>query len=221
MTCWIAIPIKEPGACKTRLRAMLDDAGREQLAGAMLHHVLTVTRNAATGHKLLLLAPIGHDVPPAIERIPDRKRGLNGELTALLETAAASGVDRLAIVPADLPLIAAPDMRALIDLPRGDAAIAPDRARLGTNALSLPLPAARDFRFQFGHGSFEHHCAEAARLNIPLTTVHSGRLAFDIDEPADLNDWRAQYPDIEQAMLRGERPEAGRHLEMGGVVGSK
>ena len=219
--CWIAIPIKEPAACKTRLRAVLDDTRREQLAGAMLRHVLTVTRNAAAGGRIMLIAPDGHDVPSAIERISDRERGLNGELTGLLEAAAASDVDRLVIVPADLPLIAASDMRVLIDMPHGDAAIAPDRARFGTNALSLPLPAARDFRFQFGHGSFERHCAEAARLNIPLTTVHSDRLAFDIDEPADLTDLRAQYPDIEQAMLRGERPEAGRHLEMGGVVGSK
>jgi 2-phospho-L-lactate guanylyltransferase len=220
MTCWIAIPIKEPGACKTRLRAVLGDAEREHLAGAMLHHVLTVTRNV--GGRVLLIAPAGHDVPAEIERISDRRRGLNGELTGLTVAAAASDVDRLVIVPADLPLIVASDMRALTDLPRGNAAIASDRAQLGTNALSLPLPAARDFRFQFGHTSFERHCAEAARLNMPLTTVRSDRLAFDIDEPADLIDLLEQYPDIGQAMLHSDRrwTEAGRHLEAGGVVGS-
>ena len=71
-------------------------------------------------------------------------------------------------------------------LPPNVAAIAPDRAGLGTNGLSLPLPAARDFQFCFGSNSFGRHRDEAARLDLLLEIIHSDTLAFDVDEPADL-----------------------------------
>jgi 2-phospho-L-lactate guanylyltransferase len=210
MSCWIVIPIKELAACKTRLRSALDDGEREGLVRTMLHHVMSVIGGAAGNNRLLLLAPPGHDMPPKFERIPDKGRGLNGELCGFLKT--ASGVDRIVIVPADLPLITEADLKALIDLSHGHAAIAPDRARIGTNALSLPLPVTRNFQFQFGHDSFERHRTEAARLSLPLTKLYSDGLAFDIDEPSDLIDFRERAYE--------HRPR-DRHLETGGVVGSK
>lgn len=213
MTCWIAIPIKAPGACKTRLCSVLDDDERQRFVRAMLRHVISVAGNMGGDITRVLLAPTGYDLPSGFERRSDRGRGLNGELNGLLESAVAAGARRLVIVPADLPLIAEADIKALIDVQNDHALIAPDRAGLGTNALSLSLPTARDFRFQFGHGSFTNHCAEAARLSLPLTTLHSDRLAFDIDEPADLADFRTRNS-------TGDRPR-DRHLETGGVVGSK
>jgi 2-phospho-L-lactate guanylyltransferase len=209
MTCWIVVPIKEPGACKTRLRSMLDDVEREHLVHTMLRHVMVTVSGVGGNNRFLLLSRDGYGVPPLFERIPDTGRGLNGELTGLAK--AALGADRLVIVPADLPLIGISDVNALIGLPPGLAAIAPDRAQLGTNALSLPLPMACDFRFQFGVGSFARHSAEAARLSLPLSVLHSDRLAFDIDEPADLADLWAQHPGLYCAR--------SRYLETGGGVG--
>ena len=66
--------------------------------------------------------------------------------------------------------------------------IAPDRHGVGTNGLSLPLPAARGFRFAFGDDSFALHQAEAARLGLIVEVIHSPTLAKDIDVPADLAD---------------------------------
>ena len=210
MTCWISIPIKDLAACKTRLRAVLDDGARESLVSTMLHHVTDIVRSASDDCRLLLLAPHSHKAPPAFEHIDDDRQGLNEELMNLLNRAVMSGAARLIIVPADLPLIAEADVQALMDVPSDHMAIAPDRAMLGTNALSLPLPAARDFRFQFGPGSFECHRIEASRLALPLTMLRSEGLAFDVDEPADLADLWEQQPHFYPAR------DSGRQRAMGG-----
>ena len=86
----------------------------------------------------------------------------------------------------DLPELASGDVAALAALPPGVLGVAPDRKGEGTNALSLPLPAARGFRFQYGPGSFAAHSAEAVRLGLELQVVHSDTLGLDVDDPADL-----------------------------------
>ena len=72
--------------------------------------------------------------------------------------------------------------------PSDAVAIAPDRHGTGTNALSLPIPAAQDFRFAFGDDSFARPRAEAGRLGLEVETVFSRGLEQDIDEPSDLAD---------------------------------
>jgi 2-phospho-L-lactate guanylyltransferase len=206
MTCWTAIAIKTPNACKTRLRAALSPDARERLVRAMLDHVVATAEAAADVGRLVLLTPPGHDLARSIERFVDEGTGLNGELTRLTQAAAARGADRLVILPADLPRLRKADIESLSALPPGCAAIAPDRAGSGTNALSLPLPAARDFRFRFGPDSFARHRDDAARLALPLEIIRSDTLGFDVDEPADL------LALAESACGRGEPEYPGLHL---------
>jgi 2-phospho-L-lactate guanylyltransferase len=102
----------------------------------------------------------------------------------------------LIIVAADLPAVTLKDVRALAELPTGAVAIAPDRGNSGTNALSLPLPSAAHFQFQFGPGSFALHAAEAARLNLPLTVYRSDTLALDVDHAEDLRAAPPPFSDL-------------------------
>ena len=91
-------------------------------------------------------------------------------------------------IAADLPTVTASELELLAAAPEGEIAIAPDRHETGTNALSLPLPAAASFCFAFGPDSFALHRAEAQRLGLPMETILSHGLARDIDEPTDLPD---------------------------------
>jgi len=186
MTCWVVIPIKAPEACKTRLRPALGEAARRELVAGMLHHVVEVAANAPGVDAVRLIGPSRHGLPETVALLPDPGEGLNPALAAALPLAGAAQVDRLVVLAGDLPRLAPSDLRALVGLAPGVLGVAPDRRGEGTNALSLPLPAARGFRFQFGPGSFAAHRAEAARLGVELQVVRSATLGLDVDEPTDL-----------------------------------
>jgi 2-phospho-L-lactate guanylyltransferase len=186
MTCWVLTPVKAPEACKTRLGPALGDAARRELVGRMLRHVVEVA-GAATGvDEVVLLGPSSHGLPTAIRRLADPGGGLNAALASALPAAAAAGVGRLVILAGDLPQLSLADVQALAALAPGRLGLAPDRRGSGTNALSLPLPAAGGFHFQYGPDSCPRHAAEAARLGLELELIRSETLGLDIDEPEDL-----------------------------------
>jgi 2-phospho-L-lactate guanylyltransferase len=92
------------------------------------------------------------------------------------------------LIAADLPRLTPRDVEWLAGAADGGLAIAPDRHRTGTNALSLPLPAANGFTFAYGLDSFQAHDAEACRLKLEIEVIDSPGLARDVDVPEDLQD---------------------------------
>jgi 2-phospho-L-lactate guanylyltransferase len=189
MTAWIVIPVKAPGDGKSRLGAVLDDAGRRDLVASMLAAAVAAA-SAIADSNVLLLGPARHGLPDTLRRLDDPGTGLNPALASATRAATAAGVDRLVFVSADLPRVTRADIEALLAIDADRIGIAPDRAGTGTNALSLPLPAAADFRFAYGDDSFARHRAEAARLGLSVAPVRSPGLAFDIDRPEDLAELR-------------------------------
>jgi 2-phospho-L-lactate/phosphoenolpyruvate guanylyltransferase len=187
MTCWIIIPIKAQGRGKQRLAAVLDADQRVTLVRDMLGHVVDVVGVSAGVDQINLLGPDDYGLHH-IPRIPDTGDGLNAALTTALTTASDAGASRVVFIAADLPLLRPKDVEQLCHTPETTIIIAPDRHGSGTNALSLPLPAARQFRFAYGTGSFAAHDAEAYRLGLDVEILHSKGLARDIDLPEDLDD---------------------------------
>ena len=118
----------------------------------------------------------------------DPGEGLDAAVSEALGRLAADGAARAVVVAGDLPLVTPGDLGRLAAASERAIVLAPDRHGTGTNAISLPLPAARNFGFGYGPGSFARHCAEAARLGLAVETVVSDGLARDVDEPADLAD---------------------------------
>jgi 2-phospho-L-lactate guanylyltransferase len=186
MTCWVVIPVKAPEACKTRLAPALGEAARRDLVARMLRHVISAGVEAPGVDEVLLLGPSDHGLEAPPRRLPDPGGGLNAALASVAPAAANAGVDRLVILAGDLPRVSASDVARLAGLAPGRLGVTPDRRRSGTNALSLPLPAAAGFHFQYGADSFAHHGAEAARLGLALEVIGSDALGLDIDEPEDL-----------------------------------
>lgn len=182
--CWVVIPVKAPDDSKTRLKAVLSDEARRDLVARMLGHVAAVTARAGVG-PCFLLGP-AHDNLPSFPRIDDPGGGLNAALAVALDSANAARIRRLIIIVSDLPRVRENDLHVLAGVPDDAIAVAPDRFESGTNALSLPLPMARNFRFRFGPSSFSSHREEADRLRTPLIVVSSPTLGLDIDLPADI-----------------------------------
>jgi 2-phospho-L-lactate guanylyltransferase len=184
--CWTIIPIKAPDLCKSRLRIVLDDKKRRALVDSMLRHVVRTAQSARNVEMVMLLNSAKGALLPSIATIPDPGSGLNAVLASTLQTIRAD-VDRIIIMAADLPTVTQGDIESLAALGARTIGIAIDHLGVGTNALSLPLPEAKQFRPQYGPGSFALHCREAARLALPLRVIRSDGLAFDIDEPSDLD----------------------------------
>lgn len=185
------VPIKEIGIAKSRLRPALNDEERRGLVRRMLGHVVATAQSASNVSDVTLLSSAQPDLPIGA-LINDHGPDLNGALGVAVNSL-GSDVTRVVIIAADLPKITRTDVEMLAGAPPRVIAIAPDRAERGTNALSLPLPQARAFRFAFGPDSLARHQAEAARLGVPIDAMRSDTLALDIDEPADLTevDWLA------------------------------
>jgi 2-phospho-L-lactate guanylyltransferase len=190
VSSWALVPVKAGGLGKQRLAHALSLLQRDELIRVMLGQVLGALADTAAIERVLVLSRERGAVPPQIEVLSDSGTGLNESLQALLPVLQARGATRLTILFADLPRVSAADVCALIEAAGADAALAPDHAGTGTNALTLPLPSA--FRLRFGPGSCAAHVAEAAGTGLTLRRVQRAGLACDIDEPADLEALKAR-----------------------------
>lgn len=190
MSCWLIIPVKPPQQAKSRLSEVLGEDQRAALAQAMLRHVLGAAQAARGVDHVALLGPSRLGAPESVPLLADPGRGLNPAIHAALEHVSAKGAGRMVVLFADLPGLTTEDAERLAAVPSDHIAIAPDRHGTGTNALSLPIPAAKGFTFAFGPDSFARHRAEAGRVGLGIDEVHSPGLARDVDVPEDLADAR-------------------------------
>jgi 2-phospho-L-lactate guanylyltransferase len=92
------------------------------------------------------------------------------------------------ILPGDLVRLSGTALRRMETRTRGaQAAIAPDRAGSGTNALMLP--AASRFRFAYGAASFARHVDSMGMHGWKVAVLDDAQLRFDLDTPQDLDAW--------------------------------
>lgn len=192
----VLIPMKELAQAKMRLADVLDARQRSELALAMLTDVISACIDSGCFDEI---AVIGNDsevawhvremgAKPLAE--PATLTGLNASLTfGQRYLARRVAVDELLILPADIPLIRAEDVQAVVGaLTSGDARrVVLVRSRdNGTNALGLRPPEAIDMHF--GRNSADAHRAAAEAAGIEIVEIESERLAFDVDAPEDVTE---------------------------------
>jgi 2-phospho-L-lactate guanylyltransferase len=194
----VLVAIKSRAHCKTRLAQTLAPAARLQLVRSMLATVLSAAQAAQTVRQVIVVSPERDTVAAEVPVLADTGRSLNDALTQAHRVLREFGCRELVVLPADLPLISAADIDALVRAGRsGGFALAPDTAGTGTNALCLA--AAQPFHFQFGVNSRELHLDEAMHTGLRAQVVNLPGLEFDVDSPADLSrldghPWRARLP---------------------------
>lgn len=174
---WTAlVPLKPAGQRKTRLAPFLSADQRDRLSEFIFAHVVSVLAGQKRIGRVVLLASV-RPVGWSWDFVGDRGRGLNVELAA---ARGALGAVPLVILPADLPMLRAGDVGALLAAASSAPALAPDRHGKGTNALAL-LPGY-PLQFRFGPHSFRRHRAQMTEARV----VHRPGFAFDLDTKADL-----------------------------------
>ncbi|MET0238370.1 MAG: 2-phospho-L-lactate guanylyltransferase [Sphingobium sp.] len=176
---WTAIiPFNYGRPCKTRLAPVLSVEERDALAMAMALHVVGVVGQVPAIDSAHLLAPVDPILPGA-QWLRDDGRGINSELAA---ARAASPGQPILIIHADLPLLAPSDVETLLRAAAvSGAAIAPDAAGRGTNAIALADDRA--FVPAFGADSLAAH--RSALPGAPL--VDTPGLTLDVDDADSLH----------------------------------
>lgn len=207
MSCWALIALKAPSSAKGRLADILALDERRLLVEHMFTRVLAALRATPV---IAGIAVVTNEVLTHADvlTIADPGGGLNAALSHGAQALARCGVSHVLILHADLPLLGATDLNALIALGRRHGqAIAPDKTGLGSNALYLPLPLP--IPLCFGSDSQRLHQAAASAHGLVLPTLNRPGLAQDIDERQDLQqllasgaaDWQFLAPALQQGQV--------------------
>ncbi len=187
MSLFAVVPVKDLGSAKSRLSPALDSVERVDLTLHMLDHVLSTLRKACV-ENVCVVSPNSAVLDTARERgaspLSQESQGLNPALEEARLWAIRQGASTLLVLPADLPLLTAPDILALLEEGKPGVGISPDKARTGTNALLLQPPDV--LPFAFGPGSFEAHLRLARERGLDVSVHDLPNLAFDLDTAEDL-----------------------------------
>ena len=192
MNVFAVVPVKDLWGTKSRLKPILNPGARAGLTVYMMGRVIAALSEARVEH-VCVVSPDRVVLSQARERgatpLLQQSRGLNPALEEGRRRAMEEGASSLLVLPADLPLIEADDIRAILEetddeTPAPPVVISPDGARSGTNALLLRPPDA--LPFAFGPGSFEAHLASARERGLEVRVSETSHLAFDLDTVDDL-----------------------------------
>ena len=187
MDCWAIIPVKPFRAGKSRLAGLLGVDDRAALNRQLFGRVLTSTLSAFKPDRVVvvtadpLLLPLMRG--QGLHALEDAGGGLNAALGLACRYAVTRGARSIAVLPSDLPSIAANDVKTLVANINSASCcvIAPDEQEEGTNALAL-TPPAPDF-FRFGPDSFQAHLEQAKTRGMTVHVLRRPGLAHDLDTP--------------------------------------
>lgn len=187
------VPVKDLQGTKSRLAPVLNPAGRAGLTIYMMCRVISALQEAGI-EGVCVVSPDRLVLQKAEEKgasvLLQEGEGLNPALEGGRRWAMERRASALLVLPADLPLIDAEDIRSVVsdDSAAPSGIISPDASRTGTNALMLRPPDA--IPFAFGAGSFEAHRQAARERGIALKIVERDHLSFDLDTAGDLSRFR-------------------------------
>lgn len=194
MTIWAIVPVKPLLAGKSRLSNVLSGDERARLNRMLLERTLGVLKDTSKIEASLVVSRDPEVLAIAREfgartvlEHGQTQSDLNLALLRATTVAKAFEVNGILVLPADLPLVSAEDVEALVDnsIEAPLVMIAPDRHNDGTNAM-LMQPTGL-IKFDYGPGSFNRHCMHALEVGAKLEIVRRINLGLDLDHPDDLD----------------------------------
>jgi 2-phospho-L-lactate/phosphoenolpyruvate guanylyltransferase len=182
------VPVKDMRGTKSRLAPILDPGARAGLTLYMMGRVVAAIGEAGV-EDVCVVSPDRIVLDEAHRRgatpLVQESRGLNPALEEGRRRALDLGARTLLVLPADLPLLDAADVHAVLEAAEDSSVvISPDGARSGTNALLIRPPDA--LPFAFGPDSFEAHLGAARTRGLDIRVCERPHLAFDLDTAGDL-----------------------------------
>jgi 2-phospho-L-lactate guanylyltransferase len=191
MALWAIIPVKPLRRGKSRLAKVISAAERADLNQYLLQHTIQVLSKIEEIEHILVISrdrealALARDLGARTVQ-EYGSPGLNTALSRAVEIAKSCETCGVLVIPADLPRLAADDIRKILVHRKKPpvVVIAPDRKKQGTNALFLCPPDL--IGFKYGEGSFEKHVQEARDAGVRLEICELPSLELDLDDPEDL-----------------------------------
>ena len=190
MNIWAILPVKPLSQSKTRLAHILSQAERATLTQHLLEHTLEILQAVPQIDQILVVSRDETVLNTArryhthtfTESAPFE---LKTAVTQATKYATLQAVDRILIIPADLPFLQAYEIQNILNKVSSSESciICPDEKQNGTNAFILP--PSTNFQFQYGPNSYQKHLIEAKRLNLTIQTITTPGISFDLDTEAD------------------------------------
>ena len=190
MQTWVIVLVKDFASAKQRLGPALDPRERRSLARRNARRAIGAA--AAGSHRLVvagseevgaLAAKLG-----AEHLVEPRQEGQNTAAMRGITHAVAQGADAVLVLSSDLPFVTRRSVQRLLtdaSAQPGPVVVAvPAVGRGGTNALYLRPPRA--INLHFGGDSLALFQHDAETRNVRFLVHHSTEMAFDLDEPDDL-----------------------------------
>jgi 2-phospho-L-lactate guanylyltransferase len=193
----VIVPVRALDDGKQRLSPVMGEQQRAMLVAGLLRRTLDVIRAWGGAVAIHVVSPDPAVMPLArsggARALLQTDEGLNEGIVAARAIAIAGGATAVLILPADLPVLEADALDAIVEA--ADAAVAagagqpvvvvaPADARSGTNGLLLSPPDA--IAPGFGPASLERHLRAAAAAGASTQLVVDAALGFDLDTPDDL-----------------------------------
>lgn len=193
----IVIPVKDFDAAKSRLRPVLGDTRRSQLAQRLCERTLSFFQRHFPDYPLLVItasaaiSELAHRHGASVLR-EVRPAGLSGAAALAAHWSKRHGFGSQLLVPADIARLDADEFRCLLAQPRPvpSVLICP-ASDAGTNALLTTPPDV--VPFSFGERSSEAHQASARARSVPCQLLHFEHMRFDLDTPDDLHNLMHQH----------------------------
>lgn len=191
MAAHVLVPLKRLDNAKTRLAGLLTRDERAGLMEALLDNAIAAA-SAARG--VAAVTVVSAEPLAAGRGVPVwDDRGLPWNDALLEATRALVREETVVFLSADIPLVVAADVDALLEA-TPERGIAVGRALdAGTNAVSLRPPGAMTTCFG-EQGSAELHARLARAAGLAATIVDRPGLALDLDSPDDVERYLREAP---------------------------
>ncbi len=185
----ILVPVKNLANAKQRLAHALEQSSRTELAQAMLADVLDALAESAVDEVSVVTSDpftMGIADHYRFAVIPDDSNiSETSAIEMAIQVCESRGIRSTLVIPADIPLIEAADIRAIYtSAPANGTVLVPSADQRGTNAV-LRRPASL-FPLRFGNDSFMPHLVAAIATRTSCVVLSLPRIALDIDTPEDL-----------------------------------
>lgn len=191
MSVWVLVPVKPLSRAKSRLAEALTPAERANLAEIMLRRTLSVVKSVPQIAGVLVISRDSYVLALARDMGAHtvQESGapeLNNALMRATRVLSGWRAGAVLILPADIPLVNAEDIRNIIQLGNrnNSVVIVTDYNQDGTNVLMVRPPGM--FSYVYGENSFERHKQLAELAGATVHVYESERLKLDIDTPSDL-----------------------------------
>lgn len=193
---WVILPVKHLAHGKARLQGILSDEQRQQLGYLLL--VDTLQTLAASAHvQGVTLISSDEDISQLADRyyarfiLTEEDRGFAEDAMTAADSVQPGSVDKVAILPADLPCLCESDLELLDTSHTRGITLCEAKKDGGTNALVFTPPLS--VPLLFGPDSFNRHRRAAMDRQVEVNTVVAPGLERDIDREEDLI-WLSQQP---------------------------